>query len=101
MQIGNSTSNPYLQSDLPATRAVSSSSCEADPSVSSVTSVSDDNADVDNGDIGVVSPMKELAAGALGLDSPDAPDTDTNTFYTAGKVIAAAVTIGKIISLFV
>jgi hypothetical protein len=53
------------------------------------------------------SPVKQFACGALGLDQPESTDTtdtkttSTNEFYTAGKWVAAAVTIGRIVSLFV
>ena len=47
------------------------------------------------------SSVKSLAYGALGLERPEMQATDTNGFYTAGKWMAAAVTIGGIVSLFV
>jgi hypothetical protein len=47
------------------------------------------------------SSVKSFVYGALGLERPEAQATDTNGFYTAGKWVAAAATIGGIISLFV
>jgi hypothetical protein len=47
------------------------------------------------------SSVKSFAYGALGLERPEVQATDTNGFYTAGKWVAAAATIGGIVSLFV
>ena len=46
-----------------------------------------------------VSPVKAFAYGALGLERPDQPKDGRNAFYTAGKWLAAGVTIGGLISL--
>jgi len=46
------------------------------------------------------SPVKSLTYGALGLESPAEQATDNDSFYTAGRWLAAAVTIGGLISLF-
>ena len=48
-----------------------------------------------------VSAVKSLAYGTLGLERPDQPQQDRNEFYTAGRWIAAGLTIGGIISLLV
>ncbi|MEM5367853.1 hypothetical protein V4C53_17670 [Paraburkholderia azotifigens] len=48
-----------------------------------------------------VSPMKAFAYGALGLERPDQPQDERNSFYSAGKWLAAGLTIGGIISLLV
>ena len=48
-----------------------------------------------------VSAVKSLAYGTLGLERPDQPKQNTNEFYTAGRWIAAGLTIGGIISLLV
>ncbi|MEX3980748.1 hypothetical protein AB4Y45_17420 [Paraburkholderia sp. EG287A] len=45
-------------------------------------------------------PMKSLVYGALGLERPDAP-ADPNHTYTLGRWIAAGITLGGIISLFI
>jgi hypothetical protein len=45
-------------------------------------------------------PVKSLMYGALGLDRPDQP-VDPNHAYTVGQWIAAGITLGGIISLFV
>jgi hypothetical protein len=47
------------------------------------------------------SALKSFAYGTLGLERPDQQATEQNQFYSAGKWVAAAVTIGGIISLFV
>jgi hypothetical protein len=81
MQISNSTSNASAHTSSGATaQASSSSGSAAGEQASSV---------------------KSFACGAIGLDNPDAKQGETNQFYTAGKIVAAAVTIGKLISLFV
>jgi hypothetical protein len=46
-----------------------------------------------------VSPVKAFAYGALGLERPDQPHDEQNSFYTAGKWLAAGLTIGGLISL--
>lgn len=46
-----------------------------------------------------VSPVKAFAYGALGLERPDQPHDQRNAFYTAGKWLAAGITIGGLISL--
>lgn len=45
-------------------------------------------------------PVKSLVYGALGLERPDAP-ADPNHTYTLGRWIAAGITLGGIISLFI
>ncbi|HEY4803408.1 MAG TPA: hypothetical protein VIH96_12400 [Paraburkholderia sp.] len=45
-------------------------------------------------------PVKSLVYGALGLERPDQPD-DPNQAYTLGHWIAAGITLGGIISLFI
>ncbi|QGZ59676.1 hypothetical protein [Paraburkholderia acidiphila] len=45
-------------------------------------------------------PMKSLVYGALGLERPDVP-ADPNHTYTLGRWIAAGITLGGIISLFI
>ncbi|WP_250455881.1 hypothetical protein [Caballeronia sp. ATUFL_M2_KS44] len=90
MQISSSTSSPYAGlTDTPARRDPAPDAAQQDAQADA--SSSDDAA----------SSAKQFACGALGLDSPDAPSSETNGFYTAGKWVAAAVTVGKIVSLFV
>jgi len=45
------------------------------------------------------SAVKALAYGTLGLERPDQPHEERNAFYTAGRWLAAGITIGGIISL--
>jgi hypothetical protein len=47
-----------------------------------------------------VSPLKSFAYGTLGLERPDQTQQETNSFYTAGRWLAAGITIGGLISLF-
>lgn len=48
-----------------------------------------------------VSPLKSFAYGSLGLERPDQTQQETNSFYTAGRWMAAGITIGGLISLLV
>ncbi|CAB3662102.1 hypothetical protein LMG24238_01728 [Paraburkholderia sediminicola] len=48
-----------------------------------------------------VSAVKSFAYGTLGLERPDQPHEERNAFYTAGRWLAAGITIGGIISLLV
>lgn len=59
------------------------------------------DASTDEGSTSSVSAVKSLAYGTLGLERPDQPQQDRNTFYTAGRWIAAGLTVGGIISLLV
>jgi hypothetical protein len=45
-----------------------------------------------------VSAVKSFAYGTLGLERPDQPQEAHNAFYTAGRWLAAGITIGGIIS---
>ncbi|MFC3533871.1 hypothetical protein ACFOLG_17025 [Vogesella facilis] len=51
------------------------------------------------------SPIKSFTYGALGLPEPLAPEElpvkPENTYFTAGKWVAAAATVGSIVSLLV
>ena len=55
----------------------------------------------DSGGTTNVSPLKSLTYGTLGLERPDQSKENTNPFYTAGRWIAAGLTIGGLISLLV
>jgi cytoskeletal protein RodZ len=46
-----------------------------------------------------VSAVKSFAYGTLGLERPDQPQEERNAFYTAGRWLAAGITLGGIISL--
>ncbi|REG50759.1 hypothetical protein B0G80_7220 [Paraburkholderia sp. BL6669N2] len=46
-----------------------------------------------------VSAVKSFAYGTLGLERPDQPQEAHNAFYTAGRWLAAGITIGGIVSL--
>lgn len=48
-----------------------------------------------------VSAAKSFAYGTLGLERPDQPHEERNAFYTAGRWLAAGITVGGIISLLV
>ena len=45
------------------------------------------------------SAVKSFAYGTLGLERPDQPQEARNAFYTAGRWLAAGITIGGIVSL--
>jgi len=56
-------------------------------------------ADASDNTTDAVSPVKSFAYGALGLERPDQTQDQRNAFYTAGKWLAAGITIGGLISL--
>lgn len=58
------------------------------------------NADGQTADPASAQPVRSLVYGALGLERPDGP-TDPNHAYTMGRWLAAGLTVGGIISLFV
>jgi hypothetical protein len=99
MQINSSTTpSPYAaNADTPAPRV-------AGTTTDTITTT-DNDAGTDNTSTTTAdqssSSIKEFAYGALGLERPDTQSADTNQFYTAGKWVAAAATIGSIVSLFV
>lgn len=45
------------------------------------------------------SPVKSFTYGTLGLERPDKPEEETNGYYTAGRWLAAGITIGGLIAL--
>jgi hypothetical protein len=45
--------------------------------------------------------VQSFAYGALGLERPDQPHEERNAFYTAGRWLAAGITVGGIVSLLV
>ncbi len=47
------------------------------------------------------SAVKSFAYGTLGLERPDQPHEERNAFYTAGRWLAAGITLGGIISLLI
>ena len=55
----------------------------------------------DSGGTTDVSPLKSLTYGTLGLERPDQSQDNRNPFYTAGRWLAAGLTIGGIISLLI
>jgi hypothetical protein len=79
-----------------AAQDASSPASDSTSSTSSTSSASDDS-----GTATSVSPLKSLAYGTLGLERPDQPQENRNPFYTAGRWIAAGLTIGGIVSLLV
>jgi hypothetical protein len=46
------------------------------------------------------SALRSFAYGTLGLERPEVAAASTDGFYTAGKWVAAADTVGGIISIF-
>jgi hypothetical protein len=47
------------------------------------------------------SAVQSFAYGTLGLERPDQPQEERNAFYTAGRWLAAGITVGGIVSLLV
>lgn len=93
MQIsGATTTNAYVSADAPVPRRMADADTDAD---------ADTTADASTDATTEPSSVKSFAYGALGLERPEVQATDADGFYTAGKWVAAAATIGGIISLFV
>ncbi|CAE6760903.1 hypothetical protein R75465_03149 [Paraburkholderia aspalathi] len=99
--------------DDTATQAVASNTSEQDDAVhisaeGAATAAQEGNA-IQDGEVsdsagGSVSTtdtsaVKAFAYGTLGLERPDQPHEERNAFYTAGRWLAAGLTIGGIISL--
>lgn len=83
--------------DTPVT-ADADSSTNATTGTDEATSGTNDTNGTD-GSTANVSPVKAFAYGALGLERPDQPRDEQNAFYTAGKWLAAGLTVGGLISL--
>ena len=125
MQIGNAASSPTQERTISASSAATDQRSISDDNVDPVQTTQATNAaDVVTQDSAVtispegaamasqdassdessasnVSAVKSLAYGTLGLERPDQPQQDRNEFYTAGRWIAAGLTVGGIISLLV
>ncbi|SAK81082.1 hypothetical protein AWB78_03885 [Caballeronia calidae] len=91
MQINSAGTTAYTSADAPLPRRPASADVAQDAHDDSTETLP--TADP--------SPVKSFTYGALGLERPEVQATDTGGFYTAGKWVAAAVTIGGIVSLFV
>jgi len=125
MQIGNAvsslTSQPTISASSAAPDQRSISDDNVDPEQTSLTtqpadattqdsavtispegaSMATQDTSSDEGSASNVSAVKSLAYGTLGLERPDQPQQNRNEFYTAGRWIAAGLTVGGIISLLV
>jgi hypothetical protein len=120
MQIGNVALSPTSARAMSTTSAATGQRAESDNTVdpaqttksadaatqdSAVTispegaALANQDASTDEGSASNVSAVKSLAYGTLGLERPDQPQQNHNEFYTAGRWIAAGLTIGGIISL--
>jgi hypothetical protein len=113
---GSTTSNSpeSAASDTPTT---SVSSPAASPSQDAAVNISPEGAAIsaqdasstqsnasnsdDSGGTTDVSPLKSLTYGTLGLERPDQSQDNRNPFYTAGRWLAAGLTIAGIISLLI
>ncbi|SAL76595.1 hypothetical protein AWB74_05020 [Caballeronia arvi] len=95
MQINPAATTAYTSADAPLPRRPAAADTDTDTTQD--TSADDDVAlPADE-----PSSVKSFAYGALGLERPELQATNANGFYTAGKWVAAAATIGGIVSLFV
>ncbi|CAN7703034.1 hypothetical protein [Caballeronia sp. 15711] len=125
MQIGNVASSPISEQTIstssaatdqrsvsddnvdPTQAAQSTTPADAATQDSAVTispegaALANQDASSDDGAASNVSAVKSLAYGTLGLERPDQPQQNHNEFYTAGRWIAAGLTIGGIISMLV
>jgi hypothetical protein len=92
------TTQTTTQATQPADAATQDSAVTISPEGAAMAS---QDASSDAGSASNVSAVKLLAYGTLGLERPDQPQENRNEFYTAGRWIAAGLTIGGIISLLV
>ncbi|NKJ45801.1 hypothetical protein CIC12_03395 [Burkholderia sp. SG-MS1] len=60
-----------------------------------------DSTKTDSAPAAGASAVQSFAYGTLGLERPDQPHDDGNAFYTAGRWLAAGITVGGIVSLLV
>jgi hypothetical protein len=96
MQIsGATTTSATMGADAPRRMADADADANADTTTDTDTNATDTDTAPEP------SSVKSFAYGALGLERPEVQATDANGFYTAGKWVAAAATVGGIISLFV
>jgi hypothetical protein len=122
MQIGNVASSPTLARTIPTSSAATDQRSISDDTVDSAQTTKPADAETQDSDVTIspegaalaiqdassgdgsalnVSAVKSLAYGTLGLERPDQPQQNHNEFYTAGRWIAAGLTVGGIISLLV
>ncbi|HZZ04360.1 hypothetical protein [Paraburkholderia sp.] len=80
----------HISAEGAATAAQDASTAQSDASADSAG---------ESASTGNVSAAKSFAYGTLGLERPDQPQEARNAFYTAGRWLAAGITIGGIISL--
>ncbi|WP_158938565.1 hypothetical protein [Burkholderia sp. S171] len=97
-QSAQTTQTTTTQTAQPADAATQDSAVTISPEGAAMAS---QDASSDAGSASNVSAVKLLAYGTLGLERPDQPQENRNEFYTAGRWIAAGLTIGGIISLMV
>lgn len=97
----DATSNDADGSAATSTTASTASNASTTDSTSDARDAGTPGTTDDSGITANVSPLKSLAYGTLGLERPDQAQENRNPFYTAGRWIAAGLTIGGIISLLV
>ena len=97
-QAAQTAQTTATQATQPADAATQDSAVTISPEGAAMAS---QDASSDAGSASNVSAVKLLAYGTLGLERPDQPQENRNEFYTAGRWIAAGLTIGGIISLLV
>ncbi|MGA7778696.1 MAG: hypothetical protein WCA85_13450 [Paraburkholderia sp.] len=101
---GDTTTDTDTDTDTDPDTATATATATADDTNSTNQSDSADDAANDgsvSGGTTSVSPLKSFAYGSLGLERPDQTQQETNSFYTAGRWLAAGITIGGLISLLV
>ena len=97
-QTAQTTQTTTTQATQPSDATTQDSAVTISPEGAAMAS---QDASSDAGSASNVSAVKVLAYGTLGLERPDQPQENRNEFYTAGRWIAAGLTIGGIISLLV
>ena len=93
--------------DDAASRSSNSNTSEQDAAVhissegAAAAALAPDAASEEGGTASDSSAVKSFAYGTLGLERPDQPHEERNAFYTAGRWLAAGITLGGIISLLI
>lgn len=96
---GNEATADPQSGDAQTTRAASNHDLPASPSTDAST---DPSTDASTGKPAQSSsPIKSFTYGTLGLESPEQQSEQKDSYYSAGRWLAAAVTVGGIISLLI
>jgi hypothetical protein len=107
MQISNAASSPTLTpsgtsgTTTPDSDSATASVTSADATSTDTSSTSAAPSPSQDAAVNISPEGKSFTYGTLGLERPDQAQDNRNPFYTAGRWLAAGLTIGGIISLLV